>query len=177
MAHIHSVIDQDRHFIINPEKRTIINQSEKITLMQFDNNSECFTFEIPRYIDGHDMSTCNIVQVHYMNNDSKTKQQNPGCYTVSDFRVSSEDETVCVGSWLVSGEATKFVGDLKFILRFICNDGISNVYVWSTAIYGGMSIGAGYNNSGGSEETPEQILSQIDELINESGVVEYDNSI
>ena len=65
MAHKHSVIDTDKHFVIDPVTREITNNSEKLSLMQNDHNSETYTFEIPRNIDGHEMALCNVVEIHY----------------------------------------------------------------------------------------------------------------
>lgn len=57
MAHKHPIYDTDPHFKIDGDTRVIINASDvKVALMQGDHNSERFTFEIPRYVDGHDMS-------------------------------------------------------------------------------------------------------------------------
>ena len=68
MSHIHNVTDGDNKFIVDGISRAIKNASaSKTTVMQFDHNSEVFTFEIPRYIEGHDMTACNRVEVHYLN--------------------------------------------------------------------------------------------------------------
>lgn len=67
MPHTHPVIDNDLHFSINTLTREISNGSKKVKLMQGDHASEIFTFEIPRYVDGHDMSLCNKIAVHYIN--------------------------------------------------------------------------------------------------------------
>ena len=55
MPHTHPVVDSDLHFAINPLTREITNNSKKVKLMQYDHASEIFTFEIPRYVDGHDI--------------------------------------------------------------------------------------------------------------------------
>ena len=161
MAHLHGVIDADKHFVIDAATREITNQSDKITLMQNDHNSERFTFEIPREIDGHDMSLCNVVRVHYLNIDTATKEQNPGVYDVEDLQISPDDETVVAGSWLISANATKHVGNLNFTIRFKCvaDDG-SIKYAWSSAIFKGISIGQSYNNSGMVAEEYADILAQ-----------------
>ncbi len=66
MSHNHNIADSDTRFIIDPITRIIRNQaSKKTTLMQNDHNSERFTFELPRYVEGHDMSLCNAVEIHY----------------------------------------------------------------------------------------------------------------
>ena len=63
MAHKHEVIDTDKHFIIDPVTMGFSTESKKTTLMQGDHNCERFTFEIPRFIDKHDMSLCNRVEM------------------------------------------------------------------------------------------------------------------
>lgn len=98
MAHKHSVYDVDTHFTIDPITRQITNAgSAKSILMQSDHNSERFTFEIPRFVDGHDMSLCNQVEVHYNNIDYKTRQENRGLYDVDDLQISphAEDVVIC----------------------------------------------------------------------------------
>ena len=161
MAHLHGVIDADKHFVIDAATREITNQSEKITLMQNDHNSERFTFEIPREIDGHDMSLCNVVRVHYLNIDTTTKAQNPGFYEVKDLQISPDDETKIIGSWLISANATKNVGNLNFTIRFKCvaDDGTIE-YAWSSAIFKGISVGQSYNNTGTVAEEYADIFAQ-----------------
>ena len=77
MAHLHSVYDTDAHFKIDPITKVITNMAtQKVKLMQFDKGSERFTFEIPRFVEGHDMTLCNKVKIHYNNIDATTKEQN-----------------------------------------------------------------------------------------------------
>ena len=133
MAHKHSVYDTDTHFIIDGETRAVKNaNATKAMLVQGDHNSERFTFELPRFIDGHDMSLCDSIEVHYIN-ISKTGEENPGVYNVEDLQVSKTDGNVVEGSWLISGNATKFAGTLVFLLRFACSSEESTDYVWNTA--------------------------------------------
>lgn len=149
MALKHSVYDTDTHFTINPNTRVLKNESMgKTSLIQYDHNSERFTFEIPRMIEGHDMSLCDVVQIHYNNIDSQTKEQSKGVYDVDDMQISPEDDNVVILSWLISGNATKYVGSLNFLVRFACTDEDGTViYAWNTAIYTGISISSGINNS------------------------------
>lgn len=148
MSHIHSIYDSDSHFSINHITRAIKNESSsKTTIIQHDHNSERFTFEMPRYIEGHDMSLCNVVQVHYLNIDSTTKAQNEDVYDVTDLQLSPEDENIVICSWLISQNATKYVGSLNFVLRFSCvTDGVID-YVWNTAVYSQISVSTGIFNS------------------------------
>jgi hypothetical protein len=148
MAHKHSIYDSDSHFSINPTTRAIKNESStKTTLIQHDHNSERFTFEIPRNIEGHDMSLCNVVQVHYLNIESGNKNQNADVYDVVDMQLSPEDENIVICSWLISSNATKYVGSLNFIVRFACvTDNVVD-YVWNTAVHSGISVSTGINNT------------------------------
>lgn len=141
MAHAHIVSDSDNHFIIDPISRQISNNSRKTILIKTDHNSEQFTFELPRYVEGHDMSLSNKVEVHFLNINSKTRQTNPGIYNVVDFDVDAEDNTKVIGTWLVSREATKYPGSLNFVIRFSClDDDNVEYYSWNTAIYTGITI-------------------------------------
>lgn len=161
MAHIHGVFDSDVHFSIDHISRAIKNETTnaKTKIVQYDHNSERFTFELPRHIEGHDMLTCNVVQVHYINIGSGNNKSN-GLYEVDDLQVSPENEDVVICSWLISQNATKFVGTLNFILRFICTtDGVLD-YVWNTAIYNAIVVAEGINNSDIVVEEYADILEQ-----------------
>ena len=74
MEHKHGVFDSDTLFSINSTTRQVkADPSHKTTLMQNDHNSERFTFELPRYIEQHDMAECNQVEIHYLNSSSRDK--------------------------------------------------------------------------------------------------------
>ena len=141
MAHEHSVHDTDKHFAIDINTRKIKKQSiDKVVLIQNDHNSERSTFEIPRYIDGHDMSLCNKVEVHYVNLDETEMVSSPGVYEVTDLQVSPKSDTVVICSWLISRNATKYIGSLHFSLRFACVTGDDVDYDWRTGICSDYSI-------------------------------------
>ena len=143
MEHKHGVFDTDTRFIINATTRQIRNEtSRKTTLIQHDHNSERFTFELPKVVEGHDMSLCNVVEVHYLNIDSKTKEQHSGLYTVEDPHEDG-DKVVC--TWLISNNATKLVGSLNFLLRFKCVEDNVITYAWNTAIHTGITVSDGIN--------------------------------
>lgn len=135
MAHLHSVYDNDTHFKIDPVTRQIENESGKVILMQNDHNSERMTFDIPRYIDGHDMSACNAVEIHYINMKSDKTEKYVNVYPVDDFCVSptAPDRVTC--SWLISQNATKYAGSLSFLLKFKCVADGALSYTWNTATY------------------------------------------
>ena len=147
MEHKHGVYDSDTRFSINAVTRQIKSDPKhKTTLMQNDHNSERFTFELPRYIEQHDMSLCNQVEVHYLNSDAKDKNGfRKGLYTVEDLQISPDDPEKVVCSWLISQNATQLVGKLSFRLRFKCvEDGVIT-YAWHTAIFADVSVSDGIN--------------------------------
>lgn len=147
MAHIHETKDAETHFIINATSREISNADELPALVQNDHNSERFTFVIPRYIDGHDMSICNKTQVHYLNIDSATKAQYADVYEVDDLHIDEADETKVVCTWLISRYATQYAGSLNFIIQYACEkDGVID-YAWNTAIFKGIIVKNGINNT------------------------------
>lgn len=144
MGHNHGVFDSDTRFTINPITRQIRSESRKATVIQFDHNSERFTFECPRRIEGHDMSVCNRVEVHYINIDPKTKAQNTGVYVADDLQVSPDDSEKVVCSWLISQNATQIIGALNFIVCYKCIENGECVYAWNTAI-SSVSVSDGIN--------------------------------
>ena len=173
MSHIHNVTDSDNKFIIDGISRAIKNAStSKTMVMQFDHNSEVFTFELPRYIEGHDMMLCNRVEVHYLNIDTVTKEEREGIYLVDDLAVSTDDETKLTCSWVISQNATGLVGSLNFLLRFICLTDDVIDYVWNTAIHSGIYVSKGIYNS---DIVAEQYIDTIKAWENRLAVVE--NSI
>ena len=146
MAHQHNVYDTDKHFKIDPITREIINQTpEKIQLVQGDHNSERFTFEIAK-VDGHAMSQCNKVEVHFLNVAADKTGQHADVYVVDDMQESPDSSGVVIFSWLISGNATQYAGTLSFIVRFSCLTGETVDYVWNSGIYKGISIAEGMNN-------------------------------
>lgn len=154
MAHTHAVVDSDNHFIINPITREITNNSKKVKLMQGDHASEIFTFEIPRYVDGHDMSLCNKIAIHYINIGQTGS--NPDVHLVEDASVDDANENL-VFSWLIYRTATKYPGTLNFLIKFSCvTDGIIE-YQWNTDIFKGIMIATGIDN----EETLAEEYSDV----------------
>ena len=170
MGHNHGVYDSDTHFSISPWTRTIRNESSrKTTLVQNDHNSERFTFILDRMVEGHDMSQCNLVRVHYMNVSSDKKTKNTGSYTVEDLQINPDDTDTVICSWLISHNATSLVGSLNFLLSFACEENGELTYVWNTAICNTIAISDGIN-PGETFETEyvdviEQWKDQVTQLI------------
>ena len=147
MAHLHSIYDTDKHFKIDPITRNITSESPKKTLMQYDHNSERFTFEIPRFIEGHDMSLSDSVRIHYINIGQASTDRQSGVYEVDDVQISPDSEDVVIFSWLISRNCTQFNGTLNFAIRFNCVTNEELDYSWGTGIFAGIKVSNGLDNS------------------------------
>lgn len=140
MAIRHGVTDSDNHFIIDPVTRTIKNNSGKTVLIQHDHNSERFTFECPRYVDEHDMSLCDNIEIHFINTGTGSYQSS-GIYEVKDLELAADGTDNVTFTWLISRNATQYVGKLNFVVRFVCVGSESVLeYAWNTAIYSDIVI-------------------------------------
>lgn len=147
MSHNSKIKDTETHFTIDPFTRTITNNSTgNNIIVQYDHNSERFTFEIPRYIDGHDMSESTEVRVNYLNSASTGLAKTPGAYICDDLAISSEDENLVTFSWLLSSAATQYIGFLYFSIQFLCLNGETIEYSWNTGIYKDIVIIESINN-------------------------------
>ena len=143
MRHEHKVLDSDARFIIDPVTRVIKNESKKkIGLIQGDHNSEVFSFSCPRFIEFHDMSLCDKVEVHFFNYAVQTNNFNSGMYTVDDLQVGEDEDTV-VFTWKISGNGTQLPGRLEFLIRFKCTENDVVTYAWNTAFFTEVNIGKG----------------------------------
>lgn len=136
--HSHTVVDSDSYFIINPATRRIENTSRKeLVLMQRDHNSERYTFQLPLYIEGHDMTLCNRVKCHFNNieydEDAYEYIEHPDMVELTDLRVNPDDRTTAICSWLITRQSTWYKGTLAFSLQFLCVDDDGNeTYEWHT---------------------------------------------
>lgn len=164
MAHRHPVYDTDKHFVIDTVSKRITTESPKVSLPQYSHKSERFTFEIPKEVEGHDMSLCNLVEIHFQNIDSENKENKGiGIYKVDDLK--AEDEKV-VFSWLVERESTWYSGILSFAIHFVClsEDGESD-YNLPTLSYSGITIGKTIWNSKAIANKYPNILAQYEARI------------
>lgn len=159
--HKHPVYDTDTHFIIDPITRVVSNpESKKTILMQNDHNSERFSFEINRYVEGHDLTLCDKVEVHYANVDSNKKNKSLGVYEVLDVELLKDSTETIVFTWLVSENATLYAGTLSFLILFACTENGEDVYRWNSGINTSISISKGMNNGESISETYPDILTQ-----------------
>ena len=149
MDHIHNIIDGDLHFKIDHITRKIASESDKVILVQHDHNSNRISFDMPRYIDGHDMTECDKVEIHYLNLSANKKESHPGIYKVTDLEPSAADDNTVTFSWLVSENATQYTGLLIFAVHFTCMNEDGDNYRWSTMLYDnpGICVGESIYNS------------------------------
>ena len=148
MPHDSKIVDTETHFIINPETRAITTDSEGNNILaQYDHNSERFTFDIPRYVDGHDMSEVSEVRIHFRNAATSNILIYNGTYKPDDMAIGGENEDIITFSWLLSSETTQYVGSLLFSIQFVClNDKGAVTYAWNTGVYKDIAVIETMNN-------------------------------
>lgn len=161
MGHKHSVLDADAHFTIDPITRMIKNESsKKTTIIQFDHNSERFSFSLERFVEKHDMMLCTAVEVHFTNTDSKTGDFNADYYEVEDLQIDPVNSNKIVFSWLIDERATQYAGSLEFSIKFKCIENGVCVYRWNTANNNEISVSSGRDNSGAVVEIVASVVDQ-----------------
>lgn len=156
-VHDHPVPDTDTYFIIDPITRKIENTNrKKNVIMQYDHNSERFTFELPRYIDGHDMLDCDSVTVNVDNievvesadgEEAVEPRVNSDAPDMTDLCIHPTDPEKVIASWLISRNSTQLAGILSFHIEFKCADVNGNVvYEWSTDTFDEIIVKARKKN-------------------------------
>lgn len=147
--------------MIDPITRAITNANNaKTALMQHDHNSERYTFECSRYIEQHDMSKCNRVEVHYLNIEKDTRKEHRGRYDVDDLHLDpgGSDKVLC--SWLISENATRHYGKMNFLIRFACVENGTILYAWHTDVYAHITVNGGIDASDTFETEYVDVIEQ-----------------
>lgn len=166
MGHKHSVYDTDAHFTIDPITKKIKNESsKKNTLVQGDHNSERFSFDIPRFVEGHDMMLCDAIEIHYDNKEDGTGKVSSDFYEADDKQISPADENVVIFSWLIIDTATQYAGTLEFSIKFKCMENGACTYKWNTEEYTDISVSKCKDNSGVVVERAPNVVDQWHEQI------------
>ena len=166
-THAHPVVDKDTRFVIDPDTRLIINTAtDELYLMQFDHNSETYTFQLPRYVEGHDMMLCNRVYVHFNNIDEIDGAENADVAAVYDLRVDPDNAGMVICSWTIQRQSTQLAGILSFLVQYQCvNDDGVTVYEWHTDIFNSVSVKSGRNNARAAVIEYSNIIEQWRERI------------
>lgn len=186
--HNHNIPDADSRFEIDINNRTIKNTSSKVSLIQYDHNSERFSFVIPKEIDGYDLSRCKengtlSIEIQYRNIDGTTRKKHPYLYVVDDLHEYETDKTKFEFSWLIPSNATQYAGSLDFSVVITCfeeieEDGVTRkaiAYRWSTGIFSSIAIGPGLSNGNDMYEAhldllyqwKEEVFDDIEDQVNE----------
>lgn len=159
MSHTHHIHDDDKRFSINSLTRVVtIPESDKIVLIQHDHNSEHITFECDRFVEDHDLSLCDIVEVHYNNIGSDSRRTNRGVYPVEDLKIHDSDDSKIQFTWIVSQNATMYKGILAFAVAFTCTNDGDIYYRWNTHINDDLVVSEGINNAESVENTYADVL-------------------
>lgn len=148
MPHDHILVDDDNHFIIDGITRQVTNiTGHRPSVMQYDHNSERLTFQMPRYIEGHDMLLCDRVELHYTNTGKGTSVSNRPVIMdkiqITDVAASVEDPEIITFSWTISQNATIYAGTLVFQIKFICSGETaesSPLLIWHTDKYSFVDV-------------------------------------
>ena len=160
--------DDTALFTIDPITRSITyNSEDELIIMQNDSNSERLTFEIPKIVEGHNMLDCNVVQIHYINTGANGIGNTVNIYQVTDL--AEHNEETLRFSWLVSRNATKHVGLVRFAVRFFCTNSSEEIddgepvtgkilYEWSTGVSSVIKIGESIRNTEAVAEDVEYDL-------------------
>lgn len=147
MSHSHELVDGDIRFVIDPATREITPKNHvKTKLMQGDHASEIFTFEMPQFIEGHDMSQCDDIEIHFINLGAKGEEYGG----INHIENSSIEDNKFVFTWVINGGNTRFEGTLSFSIKFKCysEDGEDSgrpIYVWNTDIFSNVKIAKTYD--------------------------------
>ena len=156
----HPVYDTDRHFTIDLTNFALVSPMKKISLVKGLHNAERFTFDFPRTIEGHDLSLCDSVEVHFLNIDAASKEKtSPGTYKVNDIEVYCQDgEEKVIFSWLIDGRATQYDGVLNFAIHFKCTRDGKLLYKLPTAVFSGILISDGVDHSEAEMEDYQDVV-------------------
>lgn len=124
MTNNHIIRDDDNRFIIDGSTRAITNLTGNTpSVMQFDHNSEVLTFQMPRFMEGHDMSLCDEIKVLYKNTEegtgASTRPVIADVDTINDIEID-ENENCIVFSWAIPEFATLYPGKIVFQFKFVC---------------------------------------------------------
>ena len=118
--------DVSRTLVIDPVTKTIrpkYRNQKAIYIAKGDNNSVLIRFEIPRYVDGYDMSTEGAVkQIHYVNMDGKDESKySKGFSDAINVLIEKDevtDEDIVSFCWLIPKTATRYVGVVSIGITF-----------------------------------------------------------
>lgn len=137
--------------LIDTDARTIsIPNKLKIVGVESDEDVVRRTFRMPWQFGENDLSTF-AIRINYLNAQGEGDK-----YTVEDMAKSGDDMTF---SWLLSRNATKYKGNIRFVVCMILSDGSEIDKEWNTTL-AEFTVLEGLETSGQiEEENPDAIES------------------
>ena len=175
MSEITLVPDENLCLVIAPASKTIApkyKRQKAIHVAKGDHDSVLIAFEMPRYVNGYDMSAEeNSIQIHYANISCEdTTKHSEGFDGVEGITVAKNEETkeeTLHFCWRVPANATKYAGALSIGVTFEryekIDDEMREVYSWSTTPYGKIIV---CNSMDSTEEAVESAYSYLIETCN-----------
>lgn len=122
--------------------------------MKGDTNSQYITFQMPRYFDGVDLTTKQIIVRWY--NDKNVEVG--GSYSdICDVRYNEEFIRF---AWLLDFGVTEVPGGVGFSFESIGTNEVENSYVWKTGI-GKLPITDNMDNGAGGDEPSEDWFTKL----------------
>lgn len=175
MSDIKLVPDESLCLVIHPASKTIApkyKRQKAIHVAKGDHDSVLIEFEMPRYVNGYDMSAEeNSIQIHYANISCEdTTKRSKGFDGAENITVKENEETeedIVSFCWRVPSGATKYAGALSFGITFEryekIDDEMQEIYSWSTAPYGKTIVCDSMDNT---KETMDSAYNYLIETCN-----------
>ena len=144
--------DVNTRLVINPVTRTIApkyRNQKAVYVAKGDHNSVLINFEMPRYVDGYDMSAEeNIIHIHYANIKDNFCNVSRGFSDAVNVEIEKDN---IIFSWLVPNTATRYAGVVSIGVTFERYENVNGkteeVYSWSTAPYGKTTVWDSLDNT------------------------------
>lgn len=166
--------DDDSFYVIDTKTRLITKESgAPDEVVQYDDNSERFTFKIDDDIEGYSLvaNAYTRIEIHYVNvgNGTSNRKTNEGVYIVKDLDLEGTGtQHYCKFSWLLSQNGTKLAGTIKFQVHVIDGDPSINDedrFKWNTKIYSAINVAEGLNCTELVVEKNPDIIQAFEERI------------
>lgn len=156
--------DTTTRLLINPITKTIIpkyRHQKAVYVAKGDHNSVQIIFELPRYVNGYDMSDeKNLIHIHFVNLSEDGENYSKGVAEAISREI--EDDKLSF-AWLVDDRATKYAGVVSVgisVKQYDDIDGqVQKKYSWSTTPYGKTVVWDSHDN------TAEAVEREYDYLV------------
>lgn len=163
--------DTQTRLLINPITKTIApkyRNQKAVYVAKGDHKSVSVIFEMPRYVDGLDLSEDEyIIQIHFVNLSEDGKNYSKGISEAISREIEGDNLSF---AWLVDNRATRYAGVVSVsitIEKYASVDGkAEEVYSWSTAPYGNTKVWDSYDNSSSmTEQEYDYLVATVNTLV------------